>query len=100
MGYNHKAIDLLLRSIDARDRTAHRSVVDFLVADNKHLRAELAAAIKQRDEAQKEVCEMIARTRRKTGIRGQIVGLDRVTPAEIAVERGWDCFGEKQGGGA
>lgn len=46
--------------------------------------------IEQRDEARREVCEMIARKRRKTGIRGQTVGLDRVTPAEIAKEKGWE----------
>lgn len=53
-----------------------------------------------RDEARMEVCKMVARTRRKAGIRGQIVGLDRVTPAEIAAERGWDCFAQQEGGGA
>jgi hypothetical protein len=71
----------------------------------RQLERELAAAIKQRDEARREVCEMIARTRRKMGISGQTVGIDRVTPAEIAIERGWHRFKRgwhrfKEGGGA
>ena len=68
-----------------------------LQAELAAAKAELAAMREQRDEARREVCKMVARTRRKAGIRGQIVGLDRVTPAEIAAERGWDCYA-KEGG--
>ena len=53
---------------------------------NVCLRAELAAAIKQRDEARQELCRVIGYQR------------DRFDPKEIAAERGWDCY--KEGGGA
>lgn len=68
----------------------------------KEMLSELPGAVKamreQRDEARRELCEMVARKRRKAGVRGQIVGLDRVTGEEIAAERGWDCFAQEGGG--
>lgn len=52
---------------------------------------ELAAAIKERDEARQEVC-------RHASLRSiQLFGVHH-TPKEHAAERGWDCF--KEGGGA
>lgn len=58
----------------------------------ERLRAELAAAIKQRDEARREVCNEIAR------IRAAIEGV--FDPKRVAINRGWDCFAQKEGGGA
>jgi hypothetical protein len=88
--------DGLRRLIVARELERELAAAKAQLATNAD---ELAAMREQRDEARRELCEMIARTRRKTGIRGQIVGLDRVTPAEIAVERGWEGL-FKEGGGA
>ena len=68
----------------------------------KQLERELAAAIKQRDEARRDACVNIAMLRLR-----DMYGDDFVTredalqmAKEIAAERGWDCFGEKEGGGA
>jgi hypothetical protein len=44
------------------------------------LRAELAKANAERDEARREACELLARS-----MKG---------PMEVAAERGWDCFKE------
>lgn len=60
----------------------------------QRLRAELAAA-KQRDEARRwlrDACAEIARIETRF--------YDALTPQQIAERNGWDCFGEKQGGGA
>lgn len=57
----------------------------------ERLRAELAAAIKQRDEARRLYCVEMSR---------QSTNPTRFTPEWGANEIGWDCFGEKQGGGA
>lgn len=50
----------------------------------ERLRAELAAAIKERDEARRDVCGEIAR------IRAAIEGV--FDPKRVAINRGWDCF--------
>jgi len=42
------------------------------------LRADLAQRTAERDEARREVCELLARS-----MKG---------PMEIAADRGWDCF--------
>ena len=67
---------------------------------NVRLRAELAAAIKQRDEARRDAClfESILpfHERRSMGI--VLTCAVRERSKAIAVERGWDCF--KEGGGA
>ena len=57
------------------------------------LRAELAAAIKQRDEARLEWCYMESYVRNECG-------MEPTDLPSIAAERGWDCFAEKEGGGA
>ena len=62
----------------------------------ERLRAELAAAIEQRDDAQREVCwfaakEIVVHNARK------FIQEPIPTPEEIALERGWDCY---EGGGA
>jgi hypothetical protein len=94
MGYNHKIIDSVLRSLDAHRIRLQRwsSVVNPLVADNKRLRAELAAAIKQRDEARRDACLWAL----PKGVVWNDAMLARAKA--IAAERGWDCF--KDGGGA
>ena len=61
----------------------------------ERLRAELAAAIKQRDEARRwlrDACAEIARIETRF--------YDALTPQQIAERNNWNCFGEKQGGGA
>ena len=65
----------------------------------RKLERELAAAIKQRDEARIRVCELCAR------MGGVYRRVDRKvvecrTPEEIAEVCGWDCFAKKEGGGA
>ena len=56
----------------------------------RELERELAAAIKQRDEARRMWCRIISLQRRGAG--------ENFAPEDIAVEYGWDCFAE--GGGA
>ena len=61
----------------------------------QRLRAELAAAIKQREDARRwlrDACAEIARTR--------LGFYDTLTPQQIAERNGWDCFPQKEGGGA
>lgn len=58
----------------------------------ERLRAELAAAIKQRDEARRWYCRLIAYQRQDRG--------EDFDPEAVAVEEGWDCFAKKEGGGA
>ena len=65
----------------------------------ERLRAELAAMQKQRDEARIRVCELCAR------IGGVYRRVNREvvecrTPEEIAEVCDWDCFAEKERGGA
>lgn len=59
-------------------------------AEIDRLRAELAAAIEQRDEARRDWCESMF-------ARFSAVG-KKVSAEEFAAKRGWDCF--KEGGGA
>ena len=64
----------------------------------RQLERELAAAIKQRDEARenlRDACEEIAMR-----VNSHSMLSTNKTAEYIAAERGWDCFGEKQGGGA
>jgi hypothetical protein len=64
-------------------------------AEIERLRAELAAAIKQRDNAQRwlrDACAEIARIETRF--------YDALTPKQIAERNGWDCFAQKEGGGA
>jgi hypothetical protein len=68
-------------------------------AEIERLRAELAAMQKQRDEARIRVCELCAR------IGGVYRRVNREvvecrTPEEIAEVCDWDCFAEKERGGA
>ena len=79
-------IDALLHDVAHLPVTHAR--VAALVAERDGLSAELAAAIKQRDEARREVCEADA-----------ILGTTAADTANaVARLRGWDCYG--QGGGA
>lgn len=55
----------------------------------EHLRAELAAAIKQRDEAQRDICYNEAMLRYETGHKVN-------TPEGVAAERGWNHLFKKQ----
>ena len=68
----------------------------------ERLRAELAAVQKQRDEARREVCKLAAINRLSLQKHLQIVSPDHIREIarQIAAERGWDCFAEKEWGGA
>lgn len=55
----------------------------------ERLRAELAAAIKQRDEARRLYCVEMSR---------QSTNPTRFTPEWGANELGWDCFAQEGGG--
>ena len=59
----------------------------------ERLSAELAAMRQQRDEARMDLCyaEAVARCE---------IGHEVPCPEAIAAERGWDCFAQKEGGGA
>jgi len=69
------------------DRASKRLKTDMAADEIERLRAELAAAIKQRDEARREVCNMT------TFYNPHIA-----EAKEVAAKRGWDCY--EEGGGA
>jgi hypothetical protein len=78
------ARDITQRTLDGIDgvlsqRTAER---DEAWLTNATLRADLARANAERDEARREACELLARS-----MKG---------PMEIAAMRGWDCFEKKE----
>ena len=75
-------------SCEARFESLHLDEIDWK-AERKRLRAELAAAIKERDEAQRLYCVEMSR---------QSNDPQRFTPEWGANELGLDCF--KEGGGA
>ena len=80
--------------VDAEDPSLGLIVFDERVVDAKfarELERELAAAIKQRDEARREWCYMESCRRCEYAIEPS-------DERSIAAERGWDCF--KEGGGA
>ena len=90
----------------ARDTPALGLVVfvdeDERVVDAKfarELERELAAAIKQRDEARRIVCIRIAldEARHYMGTHGYPCSKGPGA-MEIAAERGWDCFAQEGGG--
>lgn len=64
--------------------------LDEAADEIERLRSELAAAVKQRDEARREVC-------RHLSMRSAVLGVHR-SSKEHAIERGWDCY--KKAGGA
>jgi hypothetical protein len=68
-----------------------RDAKAIVAAEITSLRAELAAAQKQRDEARRECCYLESTTRWQYAIEPS-------NQHSIATERGWDCF--KEGGGA
>jgi hypothetical protein len=55
----------------------------------ERLRAELAAAIKQRDEARRLHCVEVTR---------EFMNPKRFTPEWVAKQLGWDCFAQEGGG--
>jgi hypothetical protein len=62
-------------------------------ADNIRLRIELDEARRERDEARKLACRGLAL---ETYHAAQFIGGScALTAEEIALERGWDCFEEK-----
>ena len=65
---------------------------DDLIAEIERLRAELAAAIQQRDEARMMYCVEAAR---HSVCRRSM--MDKQTIAEM---NGWDCFAQQEWGGA
>jgi hypothetical protein len=85
-------------SCEARFESLHLDEIDWK-AERKRLRAELDAAIEQRDDARRDACafEAIAHWEKAhpNGIMSEcaVVRISR----EIAFERGWDCF-KKRGG--
>ena len=73
----------------------HYPNIERMVEENKRLRADLAAAIKQRKDTRRwlrDACAEIARIETRF--------YDALTPQQIAERNGWDCFAEKEGGGA
>ena len=67
--------------------------IEDAIDEIERLRAELAAAIKERDEARRwlrEACAEIARTR--------LGFYDTLTPQQIAEQNGWNCFAQEGGG--
>jgi hypothetical protein len=61
----------------------------------RKLERELAAAIKQREDARRwlrDACAEIARIETRF--------YDTLTPQQIAERNGWNCFSQKEGGGA
>jgi hypothetical protein len=76
-----------------------RVAARLLLAERDALRAELAAAQKQRDEARRIVCIRIAldETKHYMGTHGYPCSKGPGA-MEIASERGWDCFPQKEGG--
>lgn len=72
-----------------------RRMISEINDENERLSAELAAMEKQRDEARRwlrDACAEIARIETRF--------YDALTPQQIAERNGWNCFGEKEGGGA
>ena len=68
----------------------------------EQLERELVAMRQQRDEARRRVCELslIKKLvyRKLDGVDGRFI--ECKTPEEVAQVCGWDCFAEKEGGGA
>ena len=92
-------IDALLFELREEDKSCKYGALTALVAERDGLRAELDAAIEQRDDARRDACafEAIAHWEKAhpNGIMSEcaVVRISR----EIAFERGWDCF-KKRGG--
>jgi hypothetical protein len=65
----------------------------------RELERELAAAIKQRDEARRDLCVSEAIVLLHEANPNALIsyGESRRIAREIAVERGWDCFDAKEG---
>jgi hypothetical protein len=79
-------------SCEARFESLHLDEIDWK-KERKQLRVDLAAAIKERDEARRwlrEACAEIARTR--------LGFYDTLTPQQIAEQNGWNCFAQEGGG--
>ena len=77
-------------SCEARFESLRLDEIDWK-KERKQLRDELAAAIKERDDARRLYCVELSR---------QSTNPTRFTPEWGANELGWDCFVEKEGGGA
>lgn len=70
-------------------------IVERLRAELSKKFEESAAAIKERDEARRWLCEVLSSPDKVTGLAMPGLG----TPRDFAAENGWDCY-EKEGGGA
>ncbi len=70
--------------------TKHEFAADRWVKSDfaRELERELTAAIKQRDEARREVCELLATISQTTSRPTQ--------PLNISNWRGWDCFDREE----
>ena len=64
----------------------------------RQLERELAAAIKQRDEARRMFCHEIAESGKDYVTRTEHTVDDEANARNVAAAFGWDCF--KEGGGA
>ena len=81
--------DAEINEMDPAKLPSEWKILREAAAEIERLRAELAAAIKQRDEARRLYCVEMSR---------QSSDPQRFTPEWGANELGWDCF--KEGGGA
>jgi hypothetical protein len=75
-------------SCEARFESLHLDEIDWKL-ERKRLRAELDAAIEQRDEARRLHCVEITR---------ESMNPKRFTPEWAAKQLGWDCFAQEGGG--
>ena len=81
-------IDLLASRVWSGSKW-HYPHIEAMLSDIERLRAELAAAIKERDEARRLHCVEITR---------ESMNPKMFTPEWSAKQLGWDCF--KEGGGS
>jgi hypothetical protein len=88
-------------SCEARFESLHLDEIDWK-AERKRLRAELTAMREQRDEARRDACAFQGIIKFDLQHPKGIISTEATLRLanEIAVERGWDCFSQKEGGGA
>lgn len=107
-GWAEGAPDVLLgiacREIEELRRSLTEARGLYMLRDYRRgeLERELAAMRQQRDEARRLACKFDAINRWTLANPERIISecvVDRMS-LWIAVERGWDCFAEKEGGGA
>jgi hypothetical protein len=85
-------IDLLASRVWSGSKW-HYPHIEAMLAERELLRDELAAMRKQRDEARRAWCYTESCRRCEYAIEPS-------DEDSIAAENGWDCFPQKEGGGA